>query len=139
MLCVIYVGQIELVRKVNDKTYHSEAFISNLRKTGCSSRFVSSSNEAQTYMVRCPHAPWFTSNDTLGEFTANKDSMHCLTDGVSGAWGCVDKRDVYSEIDRSTTNHAASELFTLWVVTLLTLDSWFRHLANPLRCILQLQ
>src|SRR4029434_8476667 len=29
-----------------------------------------------------------------------------------------------------------TSLFTLWV---LTLDSWFRHLANPLRRIFQLQ
>ena len=35
--------------------------------------------------------------------------LRCLTD--DGGRG-----DVYSEIDRSTTNHAASELFTFWVV-----------------------
>ena len=62
-----------------------------------------------------------------------------MPEGVSGAWGCVDSGDVYSEIDRSTTNHAASELFTLSLVALLTLYSWLRRRANRLRGIHQLQ
>ena len=73
------------------------------------------------------------------------DSHLCvaMTVGVSGAWGCVNKGEGYSEIDKSTTNHAASELWVgLWVVwgyfaNMLTLDSWLRHLANHFRHILQ--
>ena len=58
-----------------------------------------------------------------------------MTEGVSGAWGCVDNGDVYNEIDRSTTNQAVSYLVGS---SMLTLDSWFRHLTNPLRSIFSL-
>ena len=40
-----------------------------------------------------------------------------MTEEESGAWGCVDNGDVIVRLTGQQTNHAASELFTLWVVS----------------------
>ena len=39
-----------------------------------------------------------------------------MAEEESGAWGCVDTRDVIVRLTGQQTNHATSKLFTLWVV-----------------------
>ena len=39
-----------------------------------------------------------------------------MAEEESGAWGCVDNGDNIVRLTGQQTNHAASKLFTLWVV-----------------------
>ena len=57
-----------------------------------------------------------------------------MTEEESGAWGCVDNGDVIPEIDRSTNQSRRYQAVYLVGRSMLTLDSWLRLLANPLRC-----